>query len=184
MIVSAESAPCSTQLHFAVLPLTDGVHDEPWTVTGCSACVRATPLTSALAAEQLASAVCELGTLVALTVAVVLFPTTPGMLLTVQVRVMLIGAVVVVVVVGEAVVVVVGVEVAVFVVRVVTGVVTEASVELPESFPPVIKIAAITPATMIAIAPSTHGHGFVPPPSGGWPPACGLYCWVGSSEGG
>lgn len=177
MIVSAESAPCSTQLHFAVLPLTEGVQEEPWTVTGISAPVRATPLTSALAALQLASAVCEAGTLVAFTLATVLLPTTPGMLLTVQVRVMLIGAVVVVVVVvGVAVVVVVGVEVAVLVVRVVTGSVIDASVELPESFPPVIKIAAITPTTMIAIPPSTHGHGLLPPPSGGWPPCCGLYC--------
>ena len=147
--------------------------------------MRATPLTSALAAEQLASAVCELGTLVALTVAVVLFPATPGMLLTEQVRVMLIGAVVVVVavvVVGTT--VVVGVEVAVFVVRVVTGVSVDASVELPESFPPVMRIAAITPATMIATAPRIQGHGFLPPSSGGWPPGCGLYCWVGPSEGG
>ena len=97
------------------------------------------------------------------------------MLLTVQVRVMFIGAVVVVVVVVGA-TVVVGVEVAVLVVSVVTGVVTEASVELDESFPPVIKIAAITPATMIATAPSTQGHGLLPPPCGGSPPCCGLYC--------
>jgi hypothetical protein len=98
---------------------------------------------------------------------------------------MLIGAVVVVVavvVVGTT--VVVGVEVSVFVVRVVTGVSIDASVELDESFPPVIRIAAITPATMIATAPRIQGHGFLPPPSGGWPPCCGLYCWVGSSEGG
>jgi hypothetical protein len=97
------------------------------------------------------------------------------MLLTVQVRVMFIGAVVVVVVVVGT-TVVVGVEVAVFVVSVVTGVVTEASVELDESLPPVIRIATITPTTIIATAPSTHGQGLLPPPCGGSPPCCGLYC--------
>jgi len=131
--------------------------------------VRATPFTSALAAVQLASAVCDAGTLVALTFATVLLPTTLGILVTLQLRVMLIGAVVVVVVV-VGVAVVVGVDVAVFVVTVVTGLIVEASVELEESLPLVIRIAAMPPATMIATAPRIHGHGLRPPPCGGCPP--------------